>query len=48
MKTCWWERRSGAWDSFHPNPRISYYRFLRAVYRYTAMEAWRSIQKWLP
>ena len=36
----WSLRRSGRWDSFDPNPRTAYYKFLRAVYGMLAWEAW--------
>lgn len=36
----WFDRRSGQWDSFDANPKISYYKFLRAVYHMTAKEAY--------
>lgn len=36
----WWERRSGQWNSFDPDPAISYYKFLRAVYQMEAQAAW--------
>lgn len=38
----WWERRGGMWDSFDPDPRRSYYKFLRAVYQMNASSAWRA------
>lgn len=35
----WSLRRGGQWNTFDVNPRISYYKFLRAVYGMTAQEA---------
>jgi len=41
----WWLRRRGMWETFDPDPRISYYKFLRAVYQMTASEAWDTVKK---
>jgi len=43
MIKCWFDRRSGQWDSFDANPKVSYYKFLRAVYHMTASEAWERV-----
>jgi hypothetical protein len=36
----WFDRRNGMWWEFDSNPKQSYYKFLRAVYSMTALEAW--------
>ena len=36
----WMVKRFGRWDTFDPSPRHAYYKFLRAVYQFTASEAW--------
>lgn len=41
-------RWTGQWDDFDPDPRVSYYLFLRQVYQMTASEAWATVNQWIP
>lgn len=39
-RKCWWEASRGQWWEFDTNEQRSYYKFLRAIYKLPASEAW--------
>lgn len=47
-KLPWFLRRSGQWWEFDPEPRRSYYKFLRAVYGMEASVALKRCERWSP